>query len=106
MLIIAADPCNQDGGDCRPNADTVKAMEKMIKQEGESSRVAVRSARKTVMEQVKKLSSEDTRRQEDKKARYAYSCEQYCITIESVLNGSLMAYIQGPAKNIVSDALR
>lgn len=43
-------------------------MGKMIKQEGESTRVAVRNARKAVMEQVKKMASEDARRLKEKKA--------------------------------------
>lgn len=53
---------------CSPTPDRIKAMGKMIKQEGESTRVAVRNARKAVMEQVKKMASEDTRRFEEKKA--------------------------------------
>lgn len=51
----------------RPNADTVKAMGKMIKQEGESTRTAIRSARRAALEQVKKLASKDAQRQEEKK---------------------------------------
>jgi hypothetical protein len=51
---------------CRPNADTIKAMAKMIKQEGEASRVAVRSARRNALEQVKKMSSMDDKRKTEK----------------------------------------
>ncbi|KAK9916955.1 hypothetical protein WJX75_009186 [Coccomyxa subellipsoidea] len=53
----------------RPTAERIKAMGKMIKQEGESTRVAVRTARKMVMEQVRKLTSEDSRRQEEKRVQ-------------------------------------
>ena len=59
---------------CRPDADTVKAMGKMIKQEGESTRTAVRAARRTALEQVKGLPSKDTQRQEEKKASHACFC--------------------------------
>lgn len=53
----------------RPTADRIKAMGKMIKDEGESTRVAVRNARKAIMEQVKKMASEDARRLEEKKVQ-------------------------------------
>lgn len=51
---------------CRPNVDTVKAMAKMIKQEGEATRVAVRNARRIALEQVKKHASADAKRKEEK----------------------------------------
>ncbi|CAK0736031.1 hypothetical protein CVIRNUC_000680 [Coccomyxa viridis] len=53
----------------KPNADTIKAMGKMIKQEGESTRQAIRAARRTVLDQVKKLASKDAQRQEEKKVQ-------------------------------------
>lgn len=55
---------------CRPNADTTKAMAKMIKQEGEATKVAVRAARKSLMEQVKKLPSKDMQRQLEKQVTW------------------------------------
>lgn len=57
---------------CRPNADTTKAMAKMIKQEGEATKVAVRAARKLVMEQVKRLPSKDAQRQLEKQVTMAH----------------------------------
>ncbi len=54
---------------CRPNADTAKAMAKMIKQEGEGTKVAVRAVRKALMEQIKKLASKDEQRQQEKQVR-------------------------------------
>lgn len=44
----------------------MKAMAKVIKQEGEATKVAVRAARKTLMEQIKKLASKDAQRQQEK----------------------------------------
>ena len=44
-------------------------MAKMIKQEGEATKVAVRAARKTLMEQIKKLASKDAQRQQEKQVR-------------------------------------
>ena len=41
----------------------------MIKQEGESTRQAIRAARRITLDQVKKLASKDAQRQEEKKAR-------------------------------------
>ena len=43
----------------------------MIKQEGESTRQAIRAARRIALDQVKKLASKDAQRQEEKKARFA-----------------------------------
>ena len=43
----------------------------MIKQEGESTRQAIRAARRLALDQVKKLASKDAQRQEEKKARFA-----------------------------------
>ena len=43
----------------------------MIKQEGESTRQAIRAARRTALDQVKKLASKDAQRQEEKKACFA-----------------------------------
>lgn len=51
----------------RPDADTVKAMGKMIKQEGEGTRMAIRAARRAALEQVKRMPSKDAQRQEEKK---------------------------------------
>ena len=42
-------------------------MAKTIKQEGEATKVAIRLARKTVMEQIKKLPSKDAQRVEEKR---------------------------------------
>ena len=53
----------------RPGADTVKAMAKMIKQEGESTRNSIRAARRAALEQVKKFASKDAQKQEEKKVR-------------------------------------
>ena len=51
----------------RPDADTVKAMGKMIKHEGEGTRMAIRAARRAALEQVKRMPSKDAQRQEEKK---------------------------------------
>ncbi|CAL5225288.1 g8087 [Coccomyxa viridis] len=53
----------------RPDADTVKAMGKLIKQEGEGTRMAIRAARRTALEQVKRMPSKDAQRQEEKKVQ-------------------------------------
>ncbi|CAL8467186.1 g6722 [Coccomyxa elongata] len=66
----------------RPTPDRIKAMGKMIKQEGESTRVAVRNARKAVMEQVKKMASEDARRLEEKKVQKL--TDEYIMDINSM----------------------
>ena len=58
----------------RPDADTVKAMGKMIKQEGEGTRMAIRAARRAALEQVKRMPSKDAQRQEEKKVRAYLSC--------------------------------
>ena len=42
-------------------------MAKTIKQEGEATKVAIRLARKTIMEQIKKLPSKDVQRLEEKR---------------------------------------
>jgi ribosome recycling factor len=44
-------------------------MAKMIKQEGEGTKVAVRAVRKALMEQIKKLASKDEQRQQEKQVR-------------------------------------
>ncbi len=46
----------------------------MIKQEGEATRVAVRNARRTALEYVKKLSSADAKRKEEKEVRSRDGC--------------------------------
>ena len=43
----------------------------MIKQEGESTRQAIRAARRMALDQVKKLASKDAQRQEEKKVCFA-----------------------------------
>ena len=42
-------------------------MGKMIKQEGEGTRMAIRAARRAALEQVKRMPSKDAQRQEEKK---------------------------------------
>ena len=42
-------------------------MGKMIKQEGEGTRSAIRAARRAALEQVKRMPSKDAQRQEEKK---------------------------------------
>jgi ribosome recycling factor len=62
----------------------MKAMGKMIKQEGESTRTAIRSARRAALEQVKKLASKDAQRQEEKKVHIGA-----CDTDVTLLSGLL-----------------
>jgi ribosome recycling factor len=68
----------------RPTAERIKAMGKMIKQEGESTRVAVRTARKMVMEQVRKLTSEDSRRQEEKRVSVLMQSDRALLHCKSI----------------------
>lgn len=49
-------------------------MAKTIKQEGEATKVAIRLARKTVMEQIRKLTSKDAQRLEEKRVRVPGPC--------------------------------
>ncbi len=62
----------------------------MIKQEGESTRQAIRAARRTVLDQVKKLASKDAQRQEEKKACFALcgtsAIHPYSIILSLALN--------------------
>ena len=44
-------------------------MGKLIKQEGEGTRMAIRAARRAALEQVKRMPSKDAQRQEEKKVR-------------------------------------
>ena len=46
----------------RPSPDTLKAMAKMVRQEAEAARVAVRHARKAAVTQAKALASDDDSR--------------------------------------------
>ena len=65
----------------------------MIKQEGESTRQAIRAARRLALDQVKKLASKDAQRQEEKKARFAL-CAASAIP-PSIILSQAPVYITG-----------
>lgn len=53
----------------RPTADTLAAMAKVCKVEGEAAKVSVRHARKVAMDAAKKLASEDERKRAEKEVQ-------------------------------------
>jgi ribosome recycling factor len=77
--------------DCRPTKESLAAMGKLLKKEGESTKISVRYARKNTMDALKNLSSEDERKRLEKQVKLntkrfnvlpfqSYGCclPQYC----------------------------
>lgn len=54
-------------GPRRPTRETLAAMEKLLRSEGEAAKVAIRHARKRALDAVKELDSEDDRKQLERK---------------------------------------
>jgi ribosome recycling factor len=55
----------------RPTKESLAAMGKLLKKEGESSKISIRHARKNIMDVLKLISSEDDRKRIEKQVRPA-----------------------------------
>ena len=62
----------------RPTKDTLSAMGKLIGQAGEAAKVKVRQARKSAVDGIKAIPSEDEQKRAEKHVSYMH---QHCIAI-------------------------
>ncbi len=57
---------------CRPTSETLTAMGKLIKQAGESAKVAVRTARQAAVKQAKALPGKDDQKRAEKQVMVSH----------------------------------
>ena len=61
----------------RLTKETLTAMQKLVKKEGESAKTSVRGVRRDIMDSLKKLASEDEQKRMEKQVRLPVSSQLF-----------------------------
>ena len=66
----------------RPTKETLDALAKLLKREGESAKVSIRQARKNAMDIIKRLDGEDDRKKAEKQVTTGHlKMQQRCWSL-------------------------